>query len=107
MKLPLIASRPLVYGTRRLKAGDTFEATRSDARVLVILKKATFARPVGNLAPPSPEIARKISKATSAAPAGVADLKALRAEYQSLVGKRPAPRWDVATLKAKIAAARG
>lgn len=35
-----------------------------------------------------------------------ADVPALRAEYQALVGKRPFPGWDADTLRAKIAAAR-
>ena len=33
----LVALRPMIYGTRRLKAGDIFEATRNDASVYCIL----------------------------------------------------------------------
>lgn len=43
MKQKLIAVKPLTYATRRLQAGDEFEATRADARVLVAVKRAAFA----------------------------------------------------------------
>lgn len=36
----LIANRSMRYGTRRLMAGDVFEARHKDARVLVLLKRA-------------------------------------------------------------------
>jgi hypothetical protein len=51
-----------------------------------------------------------------AAPAGGASgaqdgdkdkMKTLRADYRALTGKNPGPRWDVETLKAKIAEAKG
>lgn len=41
-------------------------------------------------------------------PAGqVDDLKALRVEYQKVIGKRAFNGWDADTLKAKIAEAKG
>lgn len=36
-----------------------------------------------------------------------ADLKALRAEYKAAVGKNPFNGWDIATLRQKIAEAKG
>lgn len=39
----LIATRRFVYGTRRLSAEDSFEATRTDATILVGLGKARYA----------------------------------------------------------------
>lgn len=38
----MTALRSLLYGGRRLSAGETFEATRSDARVLRGIKKAAY-----------------------------------------------------------------
>lgn len=43
MKQKLIAVKPLAYATRRLQAGDEFDATRADARVLIAVKRATAA----------------------------------------------------------------
>lgn len=43
----------------------------------------------------------------STAPAQTDDLAALRSEYREVVGKKAFPGWDSATLKQKIAAARG
>ena len=39
----LIATRRFVYGTRRLSADDSFDATNTDARILVGLGKARYA----------------------------------------------------------------
>lgn len=46
-------------------------------------------------------------RAATAPKAKPDDLKALRDEYQDKVGKRPYHGWDAATLKAKIAEAKG
>lgn len=48
MKKTMIANRRFTYGTRRLVADDTFDATAGDARVLVALG---HARIVGDAAP--------------------------------------------------------
>jgi len=40
------------------------------------------------------------------APAPVDDVPALRAAYETAVGKRPFPGWDAETLRTKIAEAR-
>jgi hypothetical protein len=43
----LITLRPMTYGTRRMRAGDSFSATESHARLLVALGRAR------NIVPPS------------------------------------------------------
>lgn len=89
MRVPMIATKDLTYATRRLKADDAFEASRSDARVLTALGRARLVE--GEVKKPAP------------APADERD--ALRAAYQTKVGKRPFMGWDADTLRAKIAAA--
>jgi hypothetical protein len=39
----LIARRPLVYAGRRVAMGETFEASPSDARLLVAVRSATLS----------------------------------------------------------------
>lgn len=80
MRVPMIATRDLTYATRRLKAGDAFEAVSSnDARVLRAIKKADHA--------PDP----------------ADDISHLRSVYQEKFGKRAFNGWDADTLKEKIA----
>lgn len=63
--MDLIATRPLVYGTRRLKAGDPFTASRTNGRVLVAINKAKLATET-DAAPeekaPAPTTRRRSSK---------------------------------------------
>jgi hypothetical protein len=95
MKKTMTASRSMTYGTRRLMAGEEFEASRSHARLLVALGRAEYGtRAIPQYPPPAKK------------PAGD-DLAALRAQYQETVGKRAFHGWDADTLKAKIAAAKG
>jgi len=117
----LIANRRMIYGTRRLKAGDEFEATRAHARVLVAIKKATPVRTPGEIAPPPEDVAQKMRESVvanaqldhdgdgrpggSKAPEQTDDLKALRAEYREVLGKNPFSGWSAEVLKEKIAAA--
>lgn len=89
MRVPMIATKDLTYATRRLKADDAFEASRSDARVLTALGRGRL-------------VEGEVKKPASA-PADERD--ALRAAYQNKVGKRPFMGWDADTLRAKIAAA--
>lgn len=49
--MDLIATRPMVYGTRRLKAGDSFTASRTNGRVLVAINKAKLATEEKDAAP--------------------------------------------------------
>lgn len=63
--MKLIATKPLRYGTRRLLAGDPFDASPRDARVLFAIKKArdpNKRQPV-RLAPPPPDIAVRLAAA--------------------------------------------
>jgi hypothetical protein len=100
MKKPMIASGRLTYGTRRLVAGEPFEATRRDARVLAALGKA---RPVPLESDP---LDHDGDGRKGGSESGGPDLKELRAEYQAVVGKRAFAGWDAETLREKIAAAR-
>lgn len=62
MKKTMIANRRFTYGTRRLVADDTFDATAQDARVLVALG---HARIVGDAAPAAP--AKRVKPASQPA----------------------------------------
>jgi hypothetical protein len=81
----LIATKSMTYNTRRLMAGDLFQAKPRDARVLTAIGKARLA----GEAPKAAELE---------------DIAAVRAEYEQIVGKRPFNGWDVATLREKMAA---
>ncbi len=49
----LIALKSMSYATRRLQAGDTFPASRRDARVLVAIRKAEYV--TADAVPEEPE----------------------------------------------------
>jgi hypothetical protein len=85
MKQTLNSTARMTYGTRRLIAGDTFEASRSDARVLIALGKA---RPVEALG--------------SSEESAETETASLRDEYERLFGRRPYGGWDDAKLREKI-----
>jgi hypothetical protein len=89
MKQALIATKPMVYGTRRLAAGAPFEASNPDARVLIALGKAKERDVKPKKQPPHN------------------DLAFARAEYERVIGKRPFMGWNADELRAKIAAAKG
>lgn len=99
------ATKPFRYENRRLSAGDTFEVDSRFVRVLRATRKAVEVREPAVVPPPPPEVAEKIAAAVAAAPTG--DLAPLRAEYESIVGRRPFMGWDEGTLRERIAAARG
>lgn len=100
---PLIAARPLTYATRRLQAGDVFEAPERDARVLVAIRKAKRPDPVAAPAdiPPAPPA----SVDDEAHHGDESDLDALRAEAEAL-GVEVDRRWKQARLAKEIAAAK-
>lgn len=98
------ATRPLRYETRRLVAGDEFEVDRRHVKVLKAIKKAEVVRAPAVVPPPSPVVAEKIAAAV--APVSTGDLAALRAEYESVVGRKPFLGWGETVLREKIAAAR-
>lgn len=93
----LIATKPFVYATRRLKAGEGFIVrSGKDERVLVALGKATRGVPAaGELVDPEPE--------RQEVDPGIRDL---RAEYKALTGKPPFMGWNADKLTKKIAAAK-
>lgn len=86
------------YATRRLQAGDTFEAKPKDVRVLEAIRKAKVLRDPVDLSPPPAALVAKVMGGPDD------DLSAARDEYQAVIGKRPYHGWDVATLREKIAA---
>jgi hypothetical protein len=87
----LIATKPMTYATRRLQAGDAFDAPARDARVLLAIRKAKAA----GEAAPSPEAPEP------PAPAEDADLEALRAEAERL-GIDVDGRWGAKRLRSEI-----
>lgn len=91
--MDLIATRPMVYGTRRLSAGDRFTTSNMNGRLLIAIKKAKAA----------PDRAEAKHKASGAPADGLA---ALRKEYQDVLGKRAFNGWDAETLQSKIAEAK-
>jgi hypothetical protein len=115
-KVDMIATKDFSYSTRRLKAGDTFEArNEADARILRAIKKARPSRVPGD-APPPPDALRdrltQLDHDRVGAPGGSksggggSEIAALRAEYKTLVGKAPFNGWNADTLREKIAAAK-
>lgn len=63
-KVDLIAVKDFTYNTRRLVAGDSFQArNRDDAKILIeLLGKARMGRPAAEVPPPPPEVAEKIAE---------------------------------------------
>jgi hypothetical protein len=53
--LPLKAIRPHLYGTRRLEAGDEYEAPVEEAIAQVAMRKADFVKGKKPAPPPPPE----------------------------------------------------
>ncbi|WP_246504706.1 hypothetical protein [Microvirga antarctica] len=89
--MKMIATKSMTYATRRLNAGDVFDAKPRDARILRAVKKARY------------DAATDSDEAIGHDAARPADLAELRVEYEKLVGKRPFMGWDAATLREKIA----
>jgi len=93
MKKRMIAAKPFRYGTRMLQAGDVFEASPRDARLLGAVKRAReyVVRAVAEVPPPPKDLA-------------ISNLDALREKARS-VGLKPHHRWSEETLAKKIAEA--
>lgn len=103
----MVATGKMKYRTRRLLAGDEFEAKKRDARVLIaakLAKPATKREPV-TIAPPPAALRHKVAE--TQAPAEPADdaLTAAREAFRQKFGRNPFWKWDVETLQAKIAEA--
>lgn len=88
-KVDLVASKPLRYGGRSLEAGDPFDASPRDARILKAIRKAADA-PVEDV------------EAKQAAE----ELETLRASYTDATGDEPDGRWGAARLSEEIAKAK-
>lgn len=103
MKTKMIAARSMTYGTRRLQAGEAFEAPRRDARLLAAMGRAKTVEveEAGSQEPRDPLDHDSDGRKDGSESGGDA-LKALRAEYHDVVGKRPFAGWDADTLRAKI-----
>lgn len=100
--LPLKARRPHLYGTRRLEAGDEYEAPAEEAIALVASRKADFAKakkpaavaPVQPVSTPEPEPEpQPIETPTS--------IDSLRLEATQL-GINVDGRWGMARLRYEI-----
>jgi hypothetical protein len=105
--MQLKALKQMKYGTRRLEAGDVFDAKDRDARVLLATKKVAKVRAAAELAPPPPALAQAIQQSfPGTAPAPDPDLAAARAEYRAALGRAPWHRWTAAELRERIAEAR-
>lgn len=103
----MIATKGLRYGTRRLMAGDPFEARHDrDARLLIGIGKARYATRVTVAADEPPVWAPASVSTAMPAPAAahVDERPALRAEYEAKFGKKPFMGWDAAALREKLAA---
>jgi len=92
MKKSMTANKAMRYGTRRLRAGDLFEASSRDARILSAIGKASYATRAMRAAPD---------------PEPVEDIADVRAEYERVIGKRAYHGWDIPTLRQKMAEAKG
>jgi len=80
----LIAKKSFPYGSRRLRAGDSFEASNRDGRLLVLIGRADIPKPAKE--PPKVE---------------VDPLDELRAEAEAL-GVAVDRRWREARLRDEI-----
>lgn len=96
--------RAMKYSTRRLVPGDLFEASSSDARLLIATRKAKAVREPADVPPPPPAVAEKIVAAI--APAVSPELAAARADYEAAFGRKPYHGWGVAALRDKLSAGR-
>lgn len=117
MQKTLIANRPMTYATRRLKAGDSFVASESDARILTKLGRASEQpEPIARATqsgdfkvPPPPVVPKAQPAAVVTTPESEAGgdhpdpLQVARDEYEKVVGKRWFHGWDEAELRRRIA----
>ena len=102
-RIPMIARKSLRYGTRRLRAGDTFDAARQDARVLTAVGLASEhkpGKPVPVRVPRKPAPAPRVQE-----PEAFVDpeVEALRDEYKTRTGRRPHYTWNAERIREAIA----
>jgi len=108
--LPLKAIRPHLYGTRRLEAGDEYEAPAERAIALVAERKADFAKGKKPAAAPPPAPAPSVphyDPEPKPEPAETpASLDSLRLQATQL-GINVDGRWGERRLQQEIAEAKG
>jgi len=110
--MKLIATKSYRYDTRRLQAGDEFEATDMHARILVGVRKARYAHETGPQHPPQPSPPKPPppqqpepddDETDEPAPSrrGDDDIEPLRAKARAL-GITVDGRWGMARLQYEI-----
>lgn len=104
----LVALKDDVYGSRKLKAGEAFDASDRDAKILIALKRAKDpnAREPGKIDPPPARVVAKMEKAAAepetrepethgdAAPAATADAAPAVEPAPTPVAEKPAEHFD-------------
>lgn len=108
----LIANKDFSYMTRRLKAGESFECKARDVKVLTGIKLAREPRQMGSIPPPPASLKARLpqldhdGKGGPGGSTGAVDhMRALRAEYHDVTGKRPFSGWNEAELRRRMAEA--
>jgi hypothetical protein len=108
-RVSMIARKALTYGTRRLRAGDAFEASRQDARVLTAVGLASDARanvyaPLA-ATPKRPPPPQNTASSKGDAPTREPDpeVEALREAYKVQTGRRPHYLWTAERIREAIA----
>lgn len=127
--MKLRAVKSLTYATRRLQAGDVFEAKNArDHKVLLATRKVEAVRagrspkaaapapgpaatdpapePKAPATPPTPDAVGPMTTANMPNAPGADDRAALRVEYERALGKPPFLGWSSDVLREKIAAAK-
>jgi len=97
--MKLIATKSLKYATRRMQAGDEFDATDMHARILVGARKARYA-PAQIVEPPTPVIVPQKAETED-----TDEIDRLRAKAERL-GIHVDGRWGVTRLQQEIAQAK-
>ena len=98
--MKLIATKSYSYATRRLKAGDEFDATDMHARILVGARKARYAPDQAKPEPPQPVVVDEKNVAVERN-----EIARLRAQAERL-GIAVDGRWGMARLQHEISQAK-
>lgn len=102
INVAMIASRPMKYGTRRLRAGDDFMADGKHAKILQISNLASLAAHVQFS--PQKKAERQIEGSAELIPSQQDEILSLRGEYEAQTHKTPDLRWGAKRLREEIAA---
>lgn len=109
MTVKLVATRQMMYATRRLVAGQPFEASPRDAKILKALKRAVDApaeeppKPQAPPPPSPPEPQPTVTDSSDEPTRQPDEIDGLRAAYETRFGKAPDRRWGAARLKEELA----